>query len=189
MGASTGSTAGPMPARALVVARTPRRAIVVGVASVDALDARVAISAHARRSILDGRRRVRDAARPLTRTTDAVVRHPHETRASSARRNARARARIDGRVLFERYRALVASSRGRARAREVEGAFALEEVTGGEIARSRRRETREGEGVARNGARTTSWKGARPFAIRRSRSCEMRSRRTTRGIGTFKLYL
>jgi len=105
-----------MPARALVVARTPRRAIVVGVASVDALDARVAISAHARRSILDGRRRVRDAARPLTRTTDAVVRHHTETRASSAP-NPHARARIDGRFLFERYRALVASSRGRARAR------------------------------------------------------------------------
>jgi hypothetical protein len=104
-----------MPARALVVARTPRRAIVVGVASVDALDARVAISAHARRSMLDGRRRVRDAARPLTKT---MMMSPVITprRARRARRDPQ-RARIDGRVLFERYRALVASSRGRARAR------------------------------------------------------------------------
>jgi hypothetical protein len=50
VGASTGSTAGPIPARALVVARTPRRAIVVGEAS-DALVARAAISPHARRSM------------------------------------------------------------------------------------------------------------------------------------------
>ena len=97
-------------------------------------------------------------------------------RARRARR-ARARARIDGRVLFERYRPRRVVARSRAR--EVEGAFALEEVTGGEIARSRRRETR-GRGRRAKRRADDVMEGARPFAIRRSRSCEMRSRRTTR---------